>query len=297
MTERKINIICGPTASGKSNYALTLAKESDGVIINADSMQVYKGLEIITAQPNKDDRKSAPHHLYGYIDLVSDYSVGIWLQEVEPIITDALKAGQNPIVVGGTGMYINALVNGLATIPNISEDVKAYVRSMVFSSQTEELHQKLMEVDIVLASRLKNSDTQRITRGLEVYYETGRALSELQKQNNAIYMRDKFSITLINQDRKTLYDRINRRFLEMLDRGLIEEIRNVIAMQRSDITNQKALTLPKAIGLEQMLHHILGKITLDEAICKSQQLTRNYAKRQITWFKNQLSYDNIITYS
>lgn len=296
MTKRKINIICGPTASGKSNYALNLAKECDGIIINADSMQVYKGLEIITAQPNKDDRKRVPHYLYGYIDLASAYSVGIWLQEVVTTINDILKSGKTPIVVGGTGMYINALVNGLATIPSISEDVKIYVRSISASSPTKELHQKLMEIDPVLASRLKNSDTQRITRGLEVYYETGRALSDWQKQNNAIYMRDKFSITLITPERNILYDRINRRFLEMLDHGLIEEIRNVIPMSGFDITNQNTIKLPKAIGLEQMLHHILGKITLDEAICKSQQLTRNYAKRQTTWFKNQLSYDNIITY-
>lgn len=293
MINRKINVICGPTASGKSHYAMRLAKECDGVIINADSMQVYKGLEIITAQPTEEDKDSVEHYLYGHIDLESDYSVGIWLREAVNTIDDVLKSGMTPIVVGGTGMYISALVNGLAVIPDISIDVKASVRSMIANFSIEELHEKLMEFDAILASRLEKSDTQRITRGLEVYYETGKRLSEWQKENSAIYPRDNFSITFINHDRETLYSRINNRFLEMIDKGLIDELENLIVNIGPDYIDQTILKLPKAIGLEQMLHYINGRITLDEAICKSQQLTRNYAKRQITWFKNQLSYDNI----
>lgn len=287
--KNKIHIICGPTASGKSQYALTLADTLQTSIINADSMQIYHGLEIVTAQPSINDRASLPHHLYGHITCGSDYSVGIWLQEVRPIIDSLLSQDKHVIIVGGTGMYINALVHGIACIPEVSLTTKEMVQAMLTSSSIESLHDELLRVDHALAARLFKTDSQRIIRGLEVYYQTGVPLSHWQQCKSHFYQRDQFELILINPPREQLYHRINNRFLLMLEAGLLEEVHRIMIQHNKEL-------LPKAIGLHQMIDYIDGLITLEEAINKGQQFTRNYAKRQITWFNNQLDYDRIITH-
>jgi len=282
--DKKIHIICGPTASGKSRYAVDLAQTINGCIINADSMQIYKHLHIITAQPDADDKALIPHRLYGHVECGADYSIGIWLQQVQNAINQALAEGKVPIVVGGTGMYINGLVNGISKIPEISPEIKNMMRNTQAEQPIESLHQRLMQCDPVLAARLHQTDAQRITRGLEVYHQTGIPLSQWQKNKSLIYPPGQFHLTLINPPRDQLYNNCNQRFLIMLENGLLEEVRYIMGHYDEDC-------LPKAIGLREMISHLKGLMTLEDAIASSQQLTRNYAKRQVTWFKNQLDCD------
>ena len=286
--QKKIYIICGPTASGKSAYAIKLATELDGEIINADSMQVYRGLEIITSQPSAIDRQYVPHHLYGIIPANHDYSVGIWLQQAIGQINDILAIGKTPILVGGTGMYISSLVYGIAKIPDVSPEIRDEIYQKLQTNGSTELHKQLAVVDPALASRLSPNDPQRISRGLEVYQQTGRPLSEWQKQKNGNFSKEQFHIIFINPAREILYNNINQRFIEMINNGLLDEIKSIIH-------NYDPEVLPKAIGLIPMISYLNDYMTLDEAINISQQLTRNYAKRQVTWFKNQLTYDDVIS--
>lgn len=284
----KVIVVAGATASGKSSYALKLAAENNGVIINADSMQVYQELPILTAQPFKEDMLQAPHKLYGIIKCSEHFSIGVWLDLAKHAIEEAVSHGKQPIVVGGTGFYLKALQYGLTKVPEIDLTIRQQVRSWGEHFTMTELHQKLATVDEALAERLKVNDRQRILRGLEVFYSTRKPLSEWQMQKAALILpHAQFHCIHINPGREVIYDNCNKRFLKMLEIGLLEEINDFDQQYHNQV-------YPKVLGLEQMLDYQGGKLSLPEAIDKTQQLTRNFAKRQLTWLRNQLEFDEVV---
>ncbi|MDJ1407168.1 MAG: tRNA (adenosine(37)-N6)-dimethylallyltransferase MiaA [Candidatus Midichloria sp.] len=280
----KIIIISGPTASGKSALAIDIAREVDGVIINSDAMQVYKELPILTAQPNLSDQLHYPHKLYGIIEMDTHYSVAMWLDSVKREITSYKEKGQVPVIVGGSGLYIKSLVDGLAFIPDISESTKSKMAEMISSFDSVSLHKHLFAYDHDLARRLEPSDLKRITRGLAVYLETQVPLSKWQSDTKPYFPRDKFFIINVDIERESLYRNCNTRFLAMLKMGAVEEVETLL--------NQKpSIKYPKILGLYELINWLEGRITKEKAIEKAQQFTRNYAKRQTTWFRNQMQYD------
>jgi tRNA dimethylallyltransferase len=283
----KIIVICGATATGKSAYALELAKSYNGVIINADAMQIYKGLPIITAQPSETDLIEAPHTLYDYVNVDEHYSVGIWIKAVIKEIENCTIIGKTPIIVGGSGLYIKSLVDGLAIIPDISSGVKERIQELTLLYKSPELHSLLTKYDLELARRLAISDSKRITRGLAVYFETGKPLSEWQKDTKNIIPRRDFFIIYINTERQKIYNDCDKRLVYMIENGAIDEVKALII-------RYPEIEYPKILGLREIVELISGNTSKIEALKRAQQATRNYAKRQITWFKHQLSYDIVI---
>lgn len=287
----KIIVICGPTASGKSKLALELAISLGGIIINADAMQVYKELPILTAQPSTADHQAATHVLYSILHCVKPFSVGIWLDLVHHEISLARSKALNtriPIIVGGSGLYIKSLVDGLAHIPAISQKTKASVENMTNTLTPKQLHDELKQRDRVLAERLAVNDIKRITRGLVVFEETKKPLSEWQQNTTKLqYERKDFAMIYIKPERNSLYHNCNARFINMIEQGAIEEVKKLCVHTQST-------AYPQILGLHEILSFIKKEISLDEAINKGQQRTRNYAKRQLTWFNHQIQYDLVL---
>ena len=274
-------LIAGPTASGKSAYALQLAKLHDGVIINTDSMQVYKQLHIVTARPSAADISCAPHYLYGHRDAAQPYSVAKWMEEV----TETLQQtkGKLPIFVGGTGLYFKALSDGLTPVPELKTEVREYWRSFALE-KGDELFEKLQAVDPLAAGKLRASDHQRLIRALEVFHSTGKSIVEWQNKDKGtpLLTAEGIEKILLMPERKQLHDCINTRFDKMVEMGALQEVE---AMLRLEI--DPTLPAMKAIGVPQFAAHLRGEISLEEAIEKAKAATRQYAKRQSTWFNNQ----------
>lgn len=282
----KINVIFGTTASGKTALGIKLAQELDGVIVNADSMQVYKEIPILTAQPTKAERAAAEHLLYGYKSVFEKHSVAIWLQDAIPVIQNILYKGRTPILVGGTGLYIDSLINGISNIPDVDPKIEQELRA---EASPEILYTRLREVDPAVASKLKPNDKQRIIRALGVILSTGKSISYWQKQKTTpSFSRDKFHLIWLNPDRALVYDKINKRFDAMLEKGLLEEAR-ALYNKCSPLT-----ILPKAHGLPELFAYFRGDMNLIEATNKAKQNTRNYAKRQLTWARHQMQFDLIV---
>lgn len=278
----KINIITGATATGKTAYAITLANELNGIIINADSMQVYKEIPILTAQPSLDERNAAEHRLYGYISCNEHFSVGIWLEKAVSQIKDIISIGKTPILVGGTGMYLKSLIDGISSIPSISTETKKRVL------EYNNLHKVLSKSDPETAALLKPNDSQRILRALEVFEETGFSLSEWKKKPiTPFFPRNNFNLIHVTLDREILYEKINKRFIKMLEAGAIEEVENLYK-KFGDIN------YPKANGIHEILSFLKGESSKDTMIAKTQQSSRNYAKRQLTFMRNQFDFNAII---
>ncbi|CAL7960395.1 tRNA dimethylallyltransferase [Alphaproteobacteria bacterium] len=296
----KIVIICGATATGKSALALKLASTINGVVINADSMQVYKEIPVITAQPVLRVQKMVSHKLYGIIscdqgyDMVNqevtlnNFTVAKWVTLAQEQIDECFKQCKVPIITGGTGMYIHALVNGFAKIPEISKETWSQLSEIIKQSkqQDDALYKLLEEYDPVLVKRMTIGDKQRIVRALAVFLETSIPLSTWQTINRKHYEIGKFFIVWVSLERSEIYSNINQRFLGMVKNGVIEEIKLLIT---------HCIYLPKAIGILEIKRYVDGLITLPTMISKVQQLTRNYAKRQITWFNNKLQYDAVVS--
>lgn len=278
-----ITILCGPTASGKSQGALKLAQEKPSVIINADAMQLYSELRIITARPSEAEEAQAPHRLYGVIPAAESSSAGRWLALVKPAIEEAWRAEKQPILVGGTGLYLKALMEGLSPIPDIPAEIQRRIRAL--TAAPEALHPLLAARDPAMAARLKPGDTQRILRALEVLEETGKSLLYWQAQPR-IPIFPEAEFTVIRTDtilREELYRRCDARFIQMLEEGALEEARAVMALNLpSD------LPAMRAVGLPELLGYLRGEWPLEQAVAKAQQATRNYAKRQLTWLRNQM---------
>ncbi len=277
-------LIAGPTASGKSALALALAERTGGVIINADSMQVYDGLRVITARPPDADLARAPHRLYGHVDPAADYSVGRWLADMTATLGQAKAEGCLPIVVGGTGLYFRALLQGLAPIPDIPEHVRAAVRDAAEGDSTVILHARLATRDPETAVRLQPRDRQRILRALEVLEATGRPLSHWQRDPHFGLLDAVACVKLVlEMDRETLNARIDARFDAMMAEGALAEVERLAS--RALPADRPLL---KAQGVPALLRHLRGDLSLTQAVAEGQSESRRYAKRQVTWFRHQM---------
>lgn len=286
--KHKIHIVCGPTASGKSAKALELAKDLNGVIINCDSMQIFDGLPILTAQPSEDEKQEIPHKLYGTLHPNEPCSAGNWREMVLPIIEETLQNNQTPIVTGGTGLYIKALTDGLSPIPDTPEHIRQKTMETYETLGPEKFHAELRKRDPIMAERFHVNHKARVLRAWEVLEATGKSLAEWQKQP-----RDgppdnwEFKIHKVMPDRETLYNRCNTRFDWMIQNGALEEAKGFSSRIDNGEIKQTA-ALCKALGFPHLHAYIKGEITREDAIEKSKAQTRQYAKRQTTWFKHQI---------
>lgn len=288
MLEKNIHIIAGPTASGKSARAIEVARACDGVIINCDSLQIYDGLHILTAQPDAQDLESVPHRLYSHLHPNEVCSAGNWREISEPLVADVLASGRTPIICGGTGLYIRSLMVGLSPMPDIPDEVRAQVVAKYESIGAQEFYEELAARDPVMAERFHVNHKARIIRAMEVLEATGKSLAEWQKLPEIGPPEDwHFIVEKILPDRQELYERCNKRFELMLDSGALEE---AVAF-KTDIESgdvQRGVPITKALGFKPLCAYVEGELSKEEAIARSQTDTRHYAKRQMTWFRNQL---------
>ncbi len=283
MTGKPI-LIAGPTASGKSALALALAQEFDGVIINADSCQVYSELRIVSARPTARDEALVPHCLFGHVSGGTAYSTGAWVEDVCQVLAEVEALGKRAIFVGGTGLYYHALLEGLSEIPEIDEAVRQHWRAEARRLGAEALHEILAAQDPEMAARLKPGDTQRIVRALEVIDGSGRSLSYWQQQKGTpVLDREATLRFVVDWERAVLYERINARFREMVAAGGLDE---VVALARSVVDPN--LPVMRALGVPELLAFSQGDYVFDEAVARAQQQTRRYAKRQMTWLRGNM---------
>ena len=277
-------LIAGPTASGKSALALELAATINGVIVNADSMQVYRDLRVITARPTVEEEAQAPHTLYGHVDAAENYSSGRWSRDAQAALAAAEAAGQVPIVVGGTGLYFMALTRGLAAVPPVPADIRDAVRARLESEGVEALYAELGERDPEAAQRLKPNDRSRIARALEVVLATGRSLSDWHSQAAPAPLDPGGVVAFVlDVDREELGRRIDARFDAMLANGALEEVEKLAARGLDP-----ALPAMKAHGVPWLIRHLRGEIGLEEAADGGKRDTGRYTKRQATWFRHQM---------
>ncbi|WP_404293843.1 tRNA (adenosine(37)-N6)-dimethylallyltransferase MiaA [Microvirga sp. RSM25] len=276
-------LIAGPTASGKSALGIKLAQGLDGVVINADSMQVYRDLRVITARPAPAEEAEAPHRLYGHVDAAMNFSVGRYMADATQVLQE-IKGRKLPIFVGGTGLYFKALTEGLSDMPPVPEEVREQVRRDSEGLETPELHRLLSERDPETARTLRPSDRLRVQRALEIFAATGQPLVSFHgaRQPGPFAAIPVIKLFLA-PDRNELRRRIDARFLAMMDQGALDEVR---ALGERNL--DPMLPAMRAHGVPGLLAHLRGEIPLDEAVAKGQGDTRRYAKRQFTWFRHQL---------
>lgn len=279
---RPLYLLAGPTASGKSAMALDWAKQTGGTILNADSMQLYTDVPILTARPDASEQARAPHRLYGHLHGRTLWSTGDWLRAARPFITKALNGGPPLCIVGGTGLYFNALVHGLAEIPEIDDAVRLEARAAYDEMGEENLRALLKTHDPQAEARIMANDQQRLSRAYEVWLQTGRALTDWQNHTVPELAPDTYTLDILYPDRAWLYDRCDRRLQIMLDTGALDEVRALI-----DKGLSPDWPIMRVLGLMEFTAHLAGKMTLNEALTLARQKTRNYAKRQSTWFRNQ----------
>nr|WP_223385634.1 tRNA (adenosine(37)-N6)-dimethylallyltransferase MiaA [Oricola cellulosilytica] len=285
--DRRAVLIAGPTASGKSALALAIAARSGGVIVNADSMQVYEVLRILTARPGPEDIEKAPHRLYGHVDPATPYSTGRWLEDLQGVIDDPAIDGRPLIFTGGTGLYFRALEQGLSPMPAIPVEIRERWRTRMADDGPEALHEILRARDAAAAAAIPPPDGQRIVRALEVLEASGMSITTLQAQAGKGLIRSwKVARYLVMPDRKDVYANIEKRLDAMVDQGVLEEVAALRARQLDP-----ALPAMKAIGVREFSAVLEGRMTMDVAIGQAKTATRRYAKRQITWFRNQLGED------
>jgi tRNA dimethylallyltransferase len=277
-------LIAGPTASGKSRLALRLAEQLNGVVINADSMQVYRELRILTARPTAADEARAPHALYGFVSGTEAYSAGRYAVDAARAIADARTRGRVPIVVGGTGLYFKALLEGLSPIPGIDPEVRNYWRGQAAGRPATELHAVLDARDPEMAARLMPSDGQRIVRALEVLESTGRSLADWQREPGRPVLVERQTMRLLTlPDRTAQATVIEARFEAMLAAGGIEEVRSLLALGLSS-----ELPIMRALGVAPIAAHLAGGLSLEAATATAKAETRQYAKRQLTWLRRNM---------
>lgn len=277
-------LIAGPTASGKSALAVRMAQETGGFIVNTDSMQVYDVLDLLTARPGKADLDAAEHHLYGHVAPSISYSTGRWLDDVASLLSQPQTKGRTPIFVGGTGLYFRALLGGLSQMPEVPAEVRAYWRGRMEADGASALHRILSERDPDMAASLQPSDSQRIVRALEVFEGTGKSLLAWQQEKGQALLDDDTARKIVlAPDRAWLSERIAKRFALMWDNGAIDEVKALLALDLDP-----ALPAMKAIGVREITAFLQGTMSREDAIERSVIATRQYAKRQSTWFRNQL---------
>lgn len=290
--KRKAVLIAGPTASGKSALAIALARRFGGIVINADSMQVYRDLAVITARPDAADLAAAPHQLYGTVDGAVNFSVARWRDAALAAIAAAEAEGLLPIVIGGTGLYFKALTQGLSDIPPVPDAIRRRVRSEAEGLPAPALHERLSAIDPETAARLRPNDPQRVLRALEVFLATGRPLAHWQADGRgpAALPVEACAAAFLSVERAVLRQRIDDRFVAMMAAGALAEV-EALAARRLD----PALPVMRAHGVPGLIAHLGGSLSLAEAIARGQADTRAYAKRQETWFRHQMAGFDAVT--
>ena len=274
-----VALIAGPTASGKSGLALALAEQTGGVIVNADSAQIYCDLPVLSAAPTAEDRRRADHRLYAVQDGAVPCSAAGWAEMAKREIADIHSSGRLPVLVGGTGLYLRTLLDGIAPVPEIDPDVRRRVRE----ASTEENREELAALDAEAAARLKPGDRARIARALEVMLSTGRPLAEWQQQRaGGIGGQIELRPLILLPPRDWLYQRCDERFAQMMERGAVEEVQALLARGLNP-----NLPVMRAIGVREIAAMLRGELSREEAIAAGRQATRRYAKRQYTWFAHQ----------
>ncbi len=278
-------LIAGPTASGKSALAIHLAKKFNGVVINADSMQVYQPLRVLTARPSVEEEAEVAHELFGHVGADQPYSVAHWLVDVTAVIGRVLAQGQLPIVTGGTGMYFRVLSEGLSDIPAVPDVVRARIRALEAEIGVAALHARLLACDPETALSLNPTDPQRVIRAMEVFEATGRSIRSFQgPRHGAVIDPARALAVFLAPDREVLRSRIDQRFDQMLRQGALEEVE---ALARLGL--DPALPVMRAHGVPGLIGALRGDMPMDQAIDKGKADTRRYAKRQHTWFRHQAS--------
>jgi tRNA dimethylallyltransferase len=277
-------LVAGPTASGKSALALRLAREHDGLLINTDSMQVYRDLRVLTARPSPEEETLAPHRLFGHVDGAINHSVGLWLADAGATLDEARRTGRLPIFVGGTGLYFKALTRGLSAIPEVPDEVRAAVRTRARGIPLAELHAELTRRDPRTAARLLPTDPQRVLRALEVLEATGQSLATFQATQLPPLLPEVDLLALfLAPDRAELRRRIDRRFDAMLESGALEEI---VALRERRL--DPSLPVMRAHGVPHLLAERDGALSSAEAAARSKLDTYHYVKRQFTFARHQL---------
>ncbi len=284
---KNVIVIAGPTASGKSRLAIDLAKELDGIIVNADASQVYGGIPIIAASPSIEDKKEAEHRLYEYLDVSANGNVYDWLDKAVSEIRSIWRDGKLPIVVGGGGLYLDNLINGTTPIPNVKPEIREEIMSFLEQNGVESLYERLKQEDAEAAKMLRPNDTTRVRRALEIFYSTGISISEWYKKPMVQKIPEAEFLTIVLlPDKKFLDERCDTRFEKMLNLGAVDEVKYLISRNLSS-----DLPAMRAKGVPELIEAIQGKITFDEAVDLAKIHTRQYAKRQLTWFRNKLKAD------
>jgi tRNA dimethylallyltransferase len=284
LTDNKAVLIAGPTASGKSALALLLAEQTGGIIINTDSMQVYRDLCVITARPTPEEEARVPHCLYGHVDASVNYSAGSYVTDAASVLAEARREGRRPIFIGGTGLYFKALTRGLSAVPPVPDEIRDAVRARLERDGVEALHAELARRDPEAGARLKPCDRTRVARAIEVIEATGRPLADWHREGQPPLLAEGgYQALFLAPDRDTLYARIDARFDAMLTKGALEEVERLAARRLDPL-----LPAMKAHGVPALIRYLRGEITRDEAATIGKADTRHYAKRQFTWFRHQL---------
>ncbi len=277
-------LIAGPTASGKSELAIRTAENNGGVVVNADSMQVYSELRIITARPSEEDETRVPHRLYGHRASADGYSVAAWLADIAPLIAEARAGGPPLIIVGGTGLYFKALLEGLSPVPDIPDDIRAHWRAEAQIKSAAELHAELAARDAEMAARIVRSDSQRIVRAMEVLDATGISLAQWQmRKGEPLLAEDEVEKLFVSPPRDILYERCDARFDTMLAAGALDEVR-----QLRELHLDAGLPVMRALGVRPLLGLLDGSLDAARAVELAKTETRRYAKRQLTWARRNM---------
>ena len=277
-----VYVIAGPTATGKSDLSISLANKINGAVINSDSMQVYKNLEILTARPSISEMKSIDHHLYGFVDGNERYNVERWCNDAAAVIKKTSANNLTPILVGGTGLYINTLINGLIDLPSIPELIKIESEKILQEFGKDFLINQIKNIDPESLKEINYNDTVRLRRIWEVFESTGKKFSEWKLNKNKNFITNyNIKILLFLPDREKNYQVVNSRFVNMMKEGAVEEVKKLL-----ELNLHNSLPIMRAHGVPEIMKYLANEINLEECIDKGQQVTRNYVKRQHTWWNS-----------
>jgi tRNA dimethylallyltransferase len=277
-----MTLIAGPTASGKSRRALEMAEATGAAIVNADSQQLYADLRVLSARPSAEEEAQAPHHLYGTVDAAEAWSVGRWTRAVMPLLEAFRAEGRPVLIVGGTGLYFSALTKGLADIPDVPVAAREEATALYDTEGEAAFRLRLTTFDPPAAAAIESGDRQRLTRAWAVARATGRSLSDWQASTRPLLAPGTYDRLVIEPEREALYAACDARVLTMLETGALDEVRALGARELDP-----ALPAMKAVGVRELMAYLASETPLTEATTAMQQATRNYAKRQLTWFRNQ----------
>ncbi|WP_298747626.1 tRNA (adenosine(37)-N6)-dimethylallyltransferase MiaA [uncultured Brevundimonas sp.] len=277
-----ITLLAGPTASGKSALALETAARTGAVIVNADSQQLYADLRVLSARPSAEEEARAEHRLYGVADAADAWSAGRWSRAVAPVLEDLAAARRPALLVGGTGLYFMALTKGLADIPDVPMEVREAAGALYDRLGETAFRSRLARLDPAAAARIEAGDRQRLTRAMAVAEHTGRALSDWTAETTPLLAPGSWTGRVVEPDRATLYAACDARVARMVEAGALDEVRGLVARGLDP-----ALPAMKAVGVREFAAHLAGETSLAAAVEATRQATRNYAKRQLTWFRNQ----------